>query len=223
MRGPWFLYLDESGDLGFDRSKEGRSKFFTVCILAVSSATRNKSIAKAVQKTLRRKLNPKKKRNRSVKELKGSQTNQAVKDYFFRQLSGVHFGIYALTLNKNRLYPELQRKKERTYNYLSRLILDQIPFEDATEMVHLTIDKRKPQPEIVEFNRYITKELYNRLQPGVHLLISHDSSEINAGLQAVDMFCYGISRKYERGNYRWFNVFRGKVRWDELYLRPKEK
>lgn len=34
MTGPWFLYLDESGDLGFNPDKPGRSRHFTICILA---------------------------------------------------------------------------------------------------------------------------------------------------------------------------------------------
>lgn len=32
----WFLYLDESGDLGFDLVNKKSSKFFTVAILAVT-------------------------------------------------------------------------------------------------------------------------------------------------------------------------------------------
>jgi hypothetical protein len=43
MPGPWFLYLDESGDLGLDPDKQGRSRYFTICILAVSTTTRNRA------------------------------------------------------------------------------------------------------------------------------------------------------------------------------------
>jgi len=222
MTGPWYLYLDESGDLGFDPEKKGRSNYFTICVLAISTVTRNQSIASAVRKTVRRKLTPRRKRKRSVAEFKGSSTSLEIKEYFFRQVTGAHFGIYAVTLNKERLYPQLQGRKERTYNYLARLLLDQIPFPDATETVHLVLDKRKSRPEIREFNTYISRELEECLQPNVRLRITHEDSRANPCLQAVDAFCYGFFRKYERQDEAWYNVFRGKIRYETLYLPPKK-
>jgi hypothetical protein len=53
----WYLYLDESGDLGFDFVNKHPSKFFTVTILATKGQANNKAIIKAVKKTLARKLN----------------------------------------------------------------------------------------------------------------------------------------------------------------------
>ena len=221
MTGPWFFYLDESGDLGFNPDKKGRSHYFTICILAVSTTTRNRTVAAAVKKTLARKLNPKGKRRRIVQELKGNTTTLEVKEYFFRQLSGVRFGLYALTLNKERLYAELQKPKERLYNYLSRLILDQLPLENAVEAVNLVLDKRKNKKERREFNSYIARELGNRLPPDVRLRIIHEDSVNNHCLQAADVFCWGIFRKYERQDNDWYEVFRGKVRYESVYLPPK--
>jgi hypothetical protein len=77
----WFLYLDESGDLGFDFVNKKPSRYFTVTILAVGSHSNNRAILKAVTKTLKRKLN-KKRCKRVVYELKGSETNFKVKEYF---------------------------------------------------------------------------------------------------------------------------------------------
>jgi hypothetical protein len=144
-----------------------------------------------------------------------------VKEYFFRQLSGVRFGLYALTLNKDRLYPELQKQKDRIYNYLARLILDQLPLENASDAVNLVLDQRKNRRERQEFNDYIKRELASRLPPGVRLRITHEDSVNNHCLQAVDLFCWGIFRKYEREDNLWFDLFQGKVRYHTLYLPPK--
>jgi len=57
----WYLYLDESGDLGFDFINKKPSKFFTITILALSSYKSNRQLIKAVKTTIRRKLNPKSK------------------------------------------------------------------------------------------------------------------------------------------------------------------
>lgn len=214
----WFLCLDESGDLGFDFDNKNPSRYFTVAILALRTPANNRSIINAVKKTLRRKVNPKKKRKRLDIELKGSRTSLDIKKYFFRQVSGIRFGIYSVTLNKRRLYPELQEKREITYNYLARLILDEIPFEYAGTRVNLTLDRRKTSREIKQFNQYVQNQLRDRLSPNVPLDIFHLSSQDAAGLQAVDMFCYGIYRKYEMGDQTWYRLFQGKVLKDSLYL-----
>jgi hypothetical protein len=216
--GPWYLYLDESGDLGFDWSKKGTSRYFTICILAVRTATRNKTLSNAVKKTLRRKFNYHGADKKHVVELKGARTSLEVRTYFFNQVAGVRFGVYALTLNKSRLYPELATQKERTYNYLARLILDQIPFEAADTSVELVLDRRKNKTQVADFNGYVEAQLHSRLSPTVPLYIRHQDSQSNYCLQAVDLFSYGVFRKYERGDDSWLRVFRGKVQYDDVFL-----
>ncbi len=51
-----YLYLDESGDLGFDFFTKKPSRFFTVTILTVRGVENNRALLKAVRKTARRKL-----------------------------------------------------------------------------------------------------------------------------------------------------------------------
>jgi hypothetical protein len=53
-----YLYLDESGDLGFDFVNKKPSKYFTILIVMVKTITDNKNLSLAVKKTLARKLNP---------------------------------------------------------------------------------------------------------------------------------------------------------------------
>ncbi len=79
----WFLYLDESGDLGFDFVNKKPSNHFTITILAVSTWSRNRAIIKAGDKTLKRKLNRRFFRTRVVQELKASETTLDVKKYLY--------------------------------------------------------------------------------------------------------------------------------------------
>ncbi len=127
-----YLYLDESGDLGFDFVNKKPSKFFTITILAVRGSENNRQLIKAVKKTLIRKLNRKK---WTVEEIKGVKVSLEIKKYFYAQTKDTKFAIYSLTLNKRRVYERLARDKERVYNYISRLVLDKIPFEKAQEQV----------------------------------------------------------------------------------------
>jgi len=53
------------------------------------------------------------------------------------------------------------------------------------------------------------------------LYITHESSEQNLCLQAVDMFCWGIYRKYKKDK-SWYNIFAEKIKYDEMYLSQKK-
>lgn len=216
----WYLYLDESGDLGFDFVNKKPSKFFTVTILAMSSQDANTKMLKAVKKTLARKLNPKNKRKRIVHELKGTGTTVEVKKYFYQQVKNIKFGIYSVTLNKKRLFEKLTRDKERVYNFIARQVIDKIPFEKADGIrVELILDKCKGKPEIEEFNKYIRNQLQARLNPSTPLDIYHRISHENFGLQACDLFCWGIFQKHERKNLEWHNVYAKNILLDEVYLK----
>ncbi len=98
-----YLYLDESGDLGFDFVNKRPSKFFTVTILVLDNIGANRNLIKAVKATLRRKLNPPNKRKRIVYELKGSATVLDIKKYFYKQVKEINFGIDSITLNYDPL------------------------------------------------------------------------------------------------------------------------
>ncbi len=214
----WHLYLDESGDLGFDFVNRKPSKFFTITILTIREIENNRFLINAVKHTLKRKLHS----SGFSRELKGSKTSIQVKKYFYGQVEHLKFGIYALTLNKKKLYERLTQEKERVYNYVARLVLDQIPFEKAVTRVQLVVDKSKAKPEIEEFNNYIVNQLAGRLDPKVPLNIDHHSSHESFGLQAADLFSWGIFRKYERKDTEWFSIFKEKVKYDGVFLAEKK-
>ena len=205
--------------MGFDFVNKKPSKFFTVTILALSCRDANRQLIKAAKITLRRKLNKAKHQKRIVYELKGTGTTIEVKKYFFEKVKNIKFGIYSITLNKKRVFERLAKDKSRVYNYISRRVLDKIPFEkNDGDRVELIMDRSMAKPEIAEFNSYIRRQLEGRLSPNTPLDIYHWLSHENFGLQAADLFCWGIFQKYERKNEEWFNVFAKKVLFDEQFL-----
>lgn len=208
----WYLYLDESGDLGFDFVNKKPSKYFTITVLAINGTDTNRNLIKAVRQVSRRKL-PK------GRELKGAFTDISVKEYFYKLVKPIKFGVYALTLNKKRVFEKLTEDKARVYNYIARLLLEKIPYEKATNRVELIIDRSKSKPEIRNFNEYIFNQLKSRLNPQVPLDIFHYISNDNYGLQAVDLFSWGIFRQYEKKDKKWSDIFRSKVVFDDVYLR----
>ena len=128
------------------------------------------------------------------------------------------FAIFSLTLNKKRVYSKLIDEKERIYNYIARKVLDEIKFENANNQVDLIVDKSKGTEQIKDFNAYIVGHLQARLNPKVFLNILHVNSWNSKGIQAVDLFSWGIFRSYEKQDFGWLNVFKNKVKFNEQFL-----
>lgn len=210
-----YLYLDESGDLGFDFITKKPSKFFTVAVLGIQGQDNNRALINAVKHTFKRKMGRK---NPADFELKGSKVSLEIKKYLYEQITALNFKIYALTLNKKRVNQALTQTKERLYNYVARLVLDQIDLNSAQQRVILVLDKSKSKPEIADFNSYILRQLQGKLNPRIPLDIMHKLSHEMLGLQVVDLFAWGIFRKYEKQDEKWFAVFRDKVAFDDVYL-----
>jgi hypothetical protein len=213
----WYLYLDESGDLGFDFVHKKPSRFFTVTILLVKGMENNRALINGVKMTIRRKLNITKKRQGLVTELKGERTSSNVKEYLYKHLYGIPFELYCITMNKRQAFAKLADQKHRVYNYIARLVLEEISFDDAVSRVELIIDKSKNKAQILEFNSYVINHLQGRLDPKVPLDIYHRASNEEYGLQATDVFSWGVFRKYERADAEWFDRFSSNVCCDKQY------
>jgi hypothetical protein len=207
----WWLYLDESGDLGFDFVNSKPSRYFTLCILATSHPETNRRFGYAVKKTLKRKMPGK-------NELKATNTNLTVKKYVWAMIASDKFGVYTLTLNKLRVYDRLAENRERVYNFISRLVIDKIPFEKARGRIQLIIDRSKGRRQIAEFNTYLARQLSARISPDIPIDFVHADSCQYAGIQLADLFAWGIFRKYERDDTQWYDVYKEKVLLDKQYL-----
>ncbi|MES9947201.1 MAG: DUF3800 domain-containing protein [Candidatus Thiodiazotropha sp.] len=218
-----FIFLDESGDLGFDFSKSGTSRYFVITLLVCHDKPTQDRFRNAVKRTLKNKLNHKKKGSRIVQELKGTGTTLAVKQYFYRHLPDQGWEIYSVTLNKNRVEEYLRSKagKKKLYNFLARFIMEKVHFPEELQRVNLAVDRCKNSEEIKDFNRYVSNQLEALLPLNTRLDIDHLASHESAGLQAVDLFCWGFARKDDYGDLAWWRVYRSKVRFDTVYLPPK--
>ena len=82
------IFLDESGDLGFDFTKLGTTKYFVVTVLALPSAVAKRAMEKAVERTIKNKINQGR-TDHGPLELKGAKATAAVKTFFYRHLSPV--------------------------------------------------------------------------------------------------------------------------------------
>ena len=176
---------------------------------------------KAIRRTLKNKLQRKNnRRSKSIAELKGAKTSLAVKKYFYRSVTGGGWKIYTVILNKQRVNDNLRLSgtKKKLYNFLARFILEKIDLRHASPAVTLVTDRCKDQVEIRDFNQYVANQLEALLPLNVPLNIYHEFSHENTGLQAVDLFCWGIFRKYEIRDTEWYDVYRDALAFETEYL-----
>ncbi|MBL4648057.1 MAG: DUF3800 domain-containing protein [Gammaproteobacteria bacterium] len=50
-----------------------------------------------------------------------------------------------------------------------------------------------------------------------NLNIEHERSHETYGIQAVDLFCWGIYRKYECNDLVWYNLFKDRIIAEEIF------
>ncbi len=215
-----FIFLDESGDLGFDWTKGKTSPVFVITILVCENHIVQKGFSTAISRTLRNKLNHKSS-TRKVEELKGSKTTLEIKRYFLSHAPKDGWSIYSIIVNKERVYPHLKTKtgKKKLYNYISRLLIEGVTFLSNEPFVTLCLDKCKNTEEIKDFNTYIQNQLEGLLPLNTRLNISHEASQNNAALQAVDLFCWGIAPKYKTPDtHEWYDAFKHKIVLEEFFL-----
>lgn len=215
------IFLDESGDLGFDFSKPKTTRKFIITLLVCVGAAGSDAFKKAVRRTLKNKLNHRQGNARVVQELKGTGTTLTIKEYFFRQLPLEGWCIYTVALNKSRVEIRLRSPhgKKKLYNFLARFLLEQVDLSNAAPAVTLVMDRCKNKEEIRDFNGYVANQLESLLPLNIPLNIYHENSQDNSGLQAVDLFCWGIFRKYEARDLAWYASFGGKIAFETEYLR----
>lgn len=212
------IFLDESGDLGFDFSKAKTSRKFVITLLVCENAEAIEGFRRGVRRTLKNKLNNRKNQSQ---ELKGTNTTQVIKEYFYRHLSPNGWQIYSVILNKSRVYDNLRSKlgKKKLYNFLARFLLEKVDLSKAGTTVNLIMDRCKNKEEIKDFNSYVENQLQGLLPLDIPLFITHEMSHNNSGLQAVDLFCWGIFRKHEGEDEEWYRVYRSAIAYEGEYLK----
>ncbi|CAC9591570.1 hypothetical protein [uncultured Gammaproteobacteria bacterium] len=215
------IYLDESGDLGFDFTNKKPSKKFVIILLVCKDKSAADSFGYAVKRTLKNKLNHKKTNNRNTEELHATKDSISTKKYFYRRIKSTNWEIYTAILNKTKIYNHLTTKsgRKKLYNFLAHYLLEKVDLSKVNSAVTLVVDKCKNKAEIEDFNQYLVAKLEGKLPLNLPpLLISHEDSKSNTGIQSVDYFCWGVYRKYEHQDLEWYECFKDKILIEQKYL-----
>lgn len=198
-----YLFLDESGDLGFNPKKKN-SKFFIITIIFTSDKKPLEKIVKRTHATLRKK----------VKRLSGGvlhsyKENPLTRRRLLKLISKQNFKIMTICLNKSKVHTKLQDEKHVLYNYVTNILLDRImskKYLQNREAV-LIVEKRETNKFLNDnFKSYIEDQLKNKHRTLVNIEIRTPSQE--KALQAVDFVSWAIFRKYETGDSSYYQIIK---------------
>ena len=118
-----YVYLDESGDLGF---REGGTKYFTIAFVVMENPVPFRRCVKRVKV---------KYQIPQVVELKGNTTREIIKKELLNRFAKLDIEVYAITVKKKNVDPKLRKDTNILYNYVVGLsLVERILQEPANSM-----------------------------------------------------------------------------------------
>lgn len=204
-----YVFMDESGDLGFSKKS---SKWFVFTIAFSTDHRCLERVVKKVWKSLYKKY-------KHSGELHASHEKEVTRLKMLKLISQCDdLKIMTIILNKDKVYTDLQNQKNYLYNYTANIILDRLHNKDFIEDINeikLVIDRKDTKKSLQDnFINYLTNSVSKKGTKNFSVKL-HASYE-NKSLQAVDFISWSIFRKYEQGDYKYYEIIKNKIIEEKL-------
>ena len=209
------IYLDESGDLGFN-FKEGASAFFVISFIAMDEPISLK-LKRAMKKVKQKHRIPKK------VEIKGNNSSPALRLDVLRAISALPIEIYTIIVDKKKIDKHLRNDTNIFYNYMVNLIVAPYLEREKINEAHIIADLRITKTaKGMRFADYLKYKLFFERKLYIELIIEFLDSRKSYGLQAVDFVSYSLFRKYERKDKKYYQIIEKRVKGEKkLFLNKK--
>ena len=202
------IFLDESGDLGFNFKKKGTSKFFIVTLFFLDNGVG--PIEKIVKKThaeLSKKL------KRRVGVLHAVNEKPLTRQRLLKRINERDCAVMVIYLNKKKVHTRLQDEKQVLYNFVTNILLDRILSKkiiSLSKSITLVASRRETNKFLNEnFKDYLEHQVKNKHKGIMTVCIKTPAEE--KSLQAVDFLSWALFRKYEKGDGSYYNIFKSKI------------
>ncbi|MBI5325501.1 MAG: DUF3800 domain-containing protein [Ignavibacteriae bacterium] len=203
-----YIFLDESGDLGFDFSKKKTSKNFVITFLFLKSKSSVESIVKKIFRSFNKK---ELKRHSGV--LHAFKETSATRKKLLSMLGEKDVSIISIYLNKRKVYTKMKDEKHVLYNYFANILLDRVftkKLIPINQPIHLIASRR-------ETNKFLNQNFKNYLESKfdskhrVKLIIEIKNPSEEKCLQTVDFVCWAIFRQREHNDDTYYNIIKSKI------------
>jgi Protein of unknown function (DUF3800) len=199
------IFLDESGDLGFDLTKSRTSQFFVVTCLPV----RDKRLIEKAFRRVMRGFSPSE-RLRHNGTLQATKETDRTRLKLLNELVHRDVSVVAIYLNKRRVHTHLPEEQHVLYNYVANILLDRIYDKDLLshdDPIQLIASRRESNKLLTEnFRDYLNGQVGGRPQLKIEVAVRPPQQE--KGLQAVDMVSWALFRNRENGDDSYCNVIK---------------
>jgi len=226
VRSVHYLFVDETGDLGFDKKS---TRYFVVGCVYTTSAARLRKEMQRIREKLRMKGYAEdeikfrlRRKAQRIEDVAKHVLKEIVEN---DRLGDVRFG--GIALNKATVNEDLRRKPRhvlRNYILVHHVIWGlyrdvNLRIKEGDKLV-IIYDKSMGPKSIWEFNEYLrskhswTKDMLHK--PPIHLEVKHVDSKAELGVQLADLVSGAIWQGYEKGNWEYYEIIRDKI----MFLRP---
>lgn len=212
-----YIFLDESGDLGFTHKS---SRFFVISgVIVLDNPKRLRKLMKMELRRINRKLKGKKK----FKELKFHLHKSFAKKILEKIASLSDVRIKVGVVDKKSVYKYLHDRKEVYYNYLAGIIISGMLSSSVHDKVFIVLDKRSFQKAQAEFNDYVSNKLFYIFGRRFNLEFIHINSDSDPGLWAADLAVGAIHARYKDSDESFYKLIEKITNVEELHWPIKTK
>ncbi len=201
-----YIFLDESGDLGFDFSKRKTSKFFVISFLFVDGEMQKKRVEKIIKKVFAGFTKKEVKFHHGA--LHAFKETPKIKTYVLGRLSKMQVSIMSICLNKKNVYTSLQDEMHILYNYVTNILLDRICKKKILPLdkkIHLIASQRETNKFLnSNFKAYLEKQAKRKHSIDIDVNITPFFSE--KCLQIIDFVSWSLFRYREYGDNFYRNL-----------------
>ncbi len=203
-----FIFLDESGDLGFDFTKNKTSKFFVISFLFVKNKDSVERVVKKIFKSftvLERKFHH--------GCLHCHKETPKVRSQLLNLLNEKDVSIMSIYLNKKKVYTKFHDEKHILYNYVTNILIDRIYTKkliSTEEKIHLVASRRETNKFLNKnFKDYLESRINEKHKLSINIEIKAPHEE--KCLQVADFVCWSIFRKIEHRDESYYNLIKQKI------------
>ena len=209
-----YIYMDESGDLGFDITKWRTSKFFVITFLITKDEkTPNIIMKKSFNWMKHKKIKIKWWVFHAFSHLES--TIQKVLNIAIEY----DISIMALVLDKRKVYSYTNSEKHVLYNIIVNKLLDAVInknlVSDKDEIIHFIASRRETSKTL---NEQFVNYLKNKHKDQPNIIFEIKTPHQSKGLQLVDTISFSIYKKYENNNSDFYVIFEKKIKIEDGFF-----
>ena len=200
-----YIYMDESWDLWFDKTKERTSNYFVITFLITKDDKTPNTIVKKFFKWLKWK-------NIKIKSWIFHAYKESPENIikFLNMTTKKDVKIMTLILNKKKIYTAIKDQKHLLYNWAVNVLIDSVITKNLLpndEKIVFVASRRETSKTLNEnFINYLQTK--HKDWPNIEFQIKSPEEK---WLQIVDSCCFAVFQKYEHEINPYYRIIEKKI------------